>query len=229
MLYPLGYNKDGAKSAMSKTSEGSQGALAYQRIIEAVQAGSYVPGDRLRETEVAARVGLSRTPVREALRRLEAEGIVEHSPRVGAVIRRLGHNELVELYEMRTVLERTAAEMAAKHASPAEIDVLDSRNAQIALCTDNPARAAALNQAFHQGLYLAARNRFLLESARALNHALMLMGPTTLAGSERLEVVTGQHTEILQGLRAGDPDRAGDAAEAHLQTSLRHRLELLGR
>ena len=216
-------------AAKPKTAEGSQGALAYDRVIEALRAGTYAPGDRLRETEVAARVGLSRTPVREALRRLEAEGIVEHSPRVGAVIRRLGHNELVELYEMRTVLERTAAEMAAKHAAAAEIDVLEQRNTQIAQCTDNPVRAAALNQAFHQGLYLAARNRFLVDSARALNHALMLMGPTTLAGAERLETVTAQHSEIINALRAGDPERAGDAAEVHLQTSLRHRLEVLGR
>ena len=210
-----------------KTADRSQGELAYARMIDAIRAGEYSPGDRLREIEMATRVGLSRTPVREALRRLEAEGIVQHSPRVGAVIRKLGHGELVELYEMRIVLERTAAEMAAKHASAAEIDVLEKCNAAIAACTDEPNRAAALNQDFHKGLYLAARNRFLLDAARALTNTLLLMGPTTLAGPERLKTVTDQHASIVAAIRAADPKRAGAAAEAHLQTSLRHRLELL--
>ena len=86
----------------------------------------------MHETYVTARVSLSRPPVREALRRLEADGIVEHRPRLGAVIRKLGHAELVELYEMRAVLERTAAEMATKHAARAEIDMLEDLNRAIA-------------------------------------------------------------------------------------------------
>ena len=112
MLYPLGYNNDGAKSAMSKTSEGSQGALAYQRIIEAVQAGSYVPGDRLRETEVAARVGLSRTPVREALRDLVSMRFVELVPHKGARVRKMDRREFLEIYPVRAALEELAGTLA---------------------------------------------------------------------------------------------------------------------
>lgn len=205
----------------------SQGETAYAQLLAAIRTGEFAPGDRLRETDVADRLNLSRTPVREALRRLEADGIVEHRPRMGAVIRQLSHSELVELYEMRIVLERTAAAMAAKHAAAAEIDALRDLNSTMS--KSSPAEAAALNQDFHQGIYLATRNRFLLDAARALNNALMLMGPTTLADKQRIEVVTGQHDDILTAIAAGDSAAAGEAAEAHLQTSLRYRLKVLAR
>ena len=155
----------------------SSGEAAYHAVMEAIRRGDYVPGARLREEEVGARLDLSRTPVREALRRLEAEGIVEHRPRAGAVVRQLSHAELVELYEMRVVLERTAAELAARHGTAAEFDTLAALNRQIAEERSNPAQAAAINQAFHRGLYLASRNRFLLDAARGLNNALLLLGP----------------------------------------------------
>ena len=208
------------------TPDMSQGEAAYASLIAAIRAGDFAPGDRLRETDVAARLHLSRTPVREALRRLEAEGIVEHRPRLGAIIRQLSHGELVELYEMRSVLERTAAEMAAKHASPAEVAALRALNARIA--ASPPAGAAALNQDFHRGIYLATRNRFLLDAARALNNALMLLGPTTLDDPDRVATVSAQHDTILDAIAAGDVMAAGAAAETHLQTSLIHRLRVLG-
>ena len=75
----------------------SNGGAAYDALMDALRGGTYAPGDRLREAEVSERLGLSRTPVREALRRLEADGIVIHRPRVGATIRRLDHGEVVEL------------------------------------------------------------------------------------------------------------------------------------
>ncbi len=205
----------------------SQGEAAYAKLLTAIREGTYMPGDRLREVEVAGRLSLSRTPVREALRKLESDGIVEHRPRIGAVIRQLSQGEVVELYEMRLVLERTAAEMAAKHASAAEIDALEALNEEIGAATDDAARAAALNQKFHRGIYLSTRNRFLLEAARALNNALLLLGPTTLADEARITVVYDQHRGILAALQEGDPSRAGAAAAEHLQTSLRHRLKVM--
>ena len=202
----------------------SSGEAAYTALMDALRAGQYQPGDRLREEEVGDRLSLSRTPVREALRRLEAEGIVEHKARLGAIIRSLDHTEIVELYEMRMVLERTAAELAAKHGTKAEFDALEEISDAIAQERSTPARAAAINQTFHHGLYRAGRNRFLLESARALNNSLLLLGPTTFTDDARIDEVLAQHRMILDALRAGDAEAAGAAAEAHLRTSLRHRL-----
>ncbi len=205
----------------------SSGESAYDALMSLLREGIYGPGDRLREEDVAAQLKLSRTPIREALRRLEADGIVEHRARMGAVVRTLSHSEVVELYEMRVVLERTAAEMAAKHGAQAEFDALDELNQLILNERSNPAKAAAVNQEFHRGLYLACRNRFLLESARALNNSLLLLGPTTFTDEDRIDVVVRQHQGIVDALRQGDIEGAGAAAEAHLQTSLRQRLRAM--
>ncbi len=207
----------------------ASGETAYEKLNASIREGVFRPGDRLREEEVASRLSLSRTPVREALRRLEAEGIIEHRPRQGAMVRQLGHTEVVELYEMRVVLERTAAEMAAKHGTAAEFDALDDLNAAIADERGNAALAAAINHDFHQSLYLAGRNRFQLEAARAINNSLLLLGPTTLTDEVRVDVVVQQHQAIIDALRAGDQNAAGDAAEAHLTASLRQRLKALKR
>ena len=205
----------------------SSGQAAYDALMLSIRRGVFSPGDRLREEDVGARLSLSRTPVREALRRLEAEGIVEHRARIGAVIRQLDHTEVVELYEMRSVLERTAAALAARHGTEAEFDTLEDLNTAIAREKANPAQAAAINQDFHRGLYLAGRNRFLLEAARALNNSLLLLGPTTFTDEERIDVVVAQHQNIIEALRTRDAAAASEAAEAHLQTSLRVRLKAL--
>lgn len=212
---------------MAKTQK-SSGEQVYDALLGEIRAGGFQAGDRLREEEVAERLSFSRTPIREALRRLENDGIVEHRPRVGAVIRSLGHTEMVELYEMRIVLERTAAQMAAKHGADAEFDALDALNDQIDARRDAPAHGAAINQDFHRSLYHAGRNRFLLESSRALNNALLLLGPTTYTDEGRIDVVVSEHRALITALRARDPDAAAKAAEAHLQTSLRVRLKGAG-
>ena len=205
----------------------SQGEVAYEQLHAAIKAGVFKPGDRLRESDVAGKLSLSRTPVREALRKLESDGIIQHRPRIGAVIRTLTHPEVVELYEMRVVLESTAAQMAAKHASGAEIDTLLDLNAAINSSRNDGQAAAAINQDFHRCIYMATRNRFLLESARALNNALILLGPTTMADEARIDTVFEQHELIIAAIRSGDAQKAGEAAEAHLQTSLRHRLKVM--
>ncbi len=202
----------------------SRGQIAYAALLDALRAGTYAPGDRLREEEVAAKLALSRTPVREALRRLESDGIVEHRPRIGAAIRTLSHNEIVELYEMRVIMERSAAELAAQHGSSAEYDALTLLNFQIALARKTPVKAVSINQEFHHVLYLAARNQFLLQATRVLNLSLLLLGPSTYTDSKRIDEVVRQHRDIILALRKRDKLAAGAAAETHLRHSLFCRL-----
>ncbi|MEK9992999.1 MAG: GntR family transcriptional regulator, partial [Paracoccaceae bacterium] len=97
----------------------------YEKLISSILSGDLLPGDRLREIDLAKRLNVSRTPVREAMRRLEADGLITHKPRIGAEVRTLTQEEIVELYEMRIVLEAPAAKMAAKHASNSEISILE--------------------------------------------------------------------------------------------------------
>jgi DNA-binding GntR family transcriptional regulator len=199
----------------------------YDHLFQAIEQGDLKPGDRLLETDLAQRFGVSRTPIREAIRKLEADGIVVHQPRVGAVVRTLGQQEIVELYEMRIVLETTAAAMAAKHASDAEIRTLTVLNADMADAHADPIKVAQLNRKFHRCIMDAARNQFLSHSYKALSHALILLGKTTLETSARVETVVQQHTQIIDALGAGDQDGASTAMRTHMETSLDHRLQAL--
>ena len=144
----------------------------YQQLINAIEKGDLRPGDRMLETELASRFGVSRTPIREAIRRLETDGLVVHKPRIGAVVRVLTQQEIVELYEMRIVLEATAAQMAAKHCSNAETRTLQDLNDQMLAHSKDPFAVATLNRKFHSCIFNAARIRFLAQSYNSLSYSL---------------------------------------------------------
>ena len=135
---------------MKKTDpDSSRGEWAYGRLKMEIANGTMGPGSRVRENEIAERLSISRTPVREALRRLEAEGLIVHVPHQGAIIAELDHQAVIELYDMRETLEGTAARYAARHASEAEIqdlaELVESEQENV-----GDFRALAqLNRAFH--------------------------------------------------------------------------------
>src|SRR5512147_688144 len=103
---------------------GSRSEHVYRRLRDAIQQGEFRSGRRVMEIEVAAWLKVSRTPVRDAIRRLEAEGMLEYEPRNGLVVARLDRQAVMELYVMREVLEGTAARLCARHASDMELQEL---------------------------------------------------------------------------------------------------------
>lgn len=200
-----------------------QGGTAYRRLLEEIRAGRLAAGDRLRETELAERLGVSRTPVREAIRQLEADGLVTHVPRQGASVRGLDYAEVMELYEMRAVLEGTAARLAARAASEIEIDELATLNEELVRAGATP-QAYDLNRQFHAALLDAAKNRFLTRSIQGLQKALMILGPTTLTAPERAERAVEEHRAVLDALIARDGVRAEAAMRAHIEAAQRVRV-----
>lgn len=209
-----------------ETPDTSHGENAYLRLLDAIRRGELAPGARLRETELSLRLGISRTPVREALRRLEAEGLVTHAPRLGAVVRSLQYQEIMELYEMRAVLEGTAARMAARHASDIETAELDALNSAMATA-DDPAEVARANARFHAGILHAAKNRFLIRAMEALEKTLLILGPSTLADAERARAAAEEHRKILVAIRQNDGAKAEARMRAHIEAGQRARLILL--
>ncbi|MDN5788836.1 GntR family transcriptional regulator [Pseudorhodobacter sp.] len=209
--------------------DGPQGSGAYRQILADIRAGVLLPGARLRETELAERLGISRTPVREAMRQLEADGLVAHVPRQGATIRVLDYAEVMELYEMRAVLESTAARLAARAASDMELDALTALNAEMA-SAKGAATVYELNRQFHMTMLDAAKNRYLVKSVNALQKTLLILGPTTLVEPVRATEAVGEHEIILAALRDRDGLRAETAMRAHIEAAHRVRLRaLLGR
>ena len=208
---------------MAEDSEIPQGQAAYRRLLEDIRDGGLAPGMRLRETELAERLGISRTPVREAIRQLEADGLVVHLPRPGASIRTLDHAEVVELYEMRAVLEGTAARLAARAASSIELAELAALNNELAAAPAGP-QARELNRQFHRTLFDAARNRFLLKSISALQKTLLILGPSTLTDPERAALAVAEHAAVLTAFEARDGAGAEAAMRAHVEAALSARI-----
>ncbi|NOD88385.1 MULTISPECIES: GntR family transcriptional regulator [unclassified Ruegeria] len=205
---------------------GPQGNSTYQRLLEEIRDGALLPGDRLREIELSERLGVSRTPVREAIRQLEADGLVTHVPRQGATVRSLDYAEVMELYEMRAVLEGTAARLAARSASDIELDELDILNDRLAEAGTGP-DAAQINRVFHATLLDAAKNRFLAKSMLSLQKALLILGPSQLLDSERAAAAVTEHRRIMAALKARDGASAETEMRAHIQAAQRMRIRAL--
>ena len=214
--------------------DGSLGASAYRRLQAAIREGELAPGTRMREEDLAATLRMSRTPVREALRRLQAEGLLEQDAQRGMSVARLDHQGMTELYLMRDVLEGTAARLAARHASEAEVAVLrdlvevEGKHARDPKAPREHARVLARhNQRFHEALYLAAHNRYLLKTLNALRDAMALLGETTYAAAGRPKSALAEHRAIVEAIAAGDAPAAEAAARAHIQAAQRTRIRML--
>lgn len=208
-----------------RPADTSQGRDAYLRLIEEIRQGTLRPGDRLTEADLASRLGISRTPGRDALRRLEADGLVVHTPRVGATVRRLDYTEVTELYDMRAVLEATAARMAAQTASRIELTELGTINAEMRGAQTDPASLAALNRQFHRILLNAARNRFLAAAVNGLEKTLLCLGPSTMEEAGRASAAIDEHETILAALAAHDGEAAAALMQAHIRAAHRMRLQ----
>ncbi len=198
-------------------------AVLRQEIIE----GRFEPGRRMREIELAERLGISRTPIRQALSRLELDGLLDLRPRTGLEVSVLDTATVEELYEMRAALEGTAAAMAARHASPRDIAALSAILDEERDLDDDPMELYRHNRRFHETIHAAAHNRYLMKSLHALHDAVALLGPTTLAVKGRRRVAHAEHAAIVKAIKARDDARANSLARAHVQTALDLRLVIL--
>lgn len=206
---------------------GSRADFVREKVREGIRGGRYQPGERIRENELADWLNVSRTPVREALRRLESEGLLTFVSWRGVVVTELDRTQVGELYAMREILEGAAARLAARHISDVELDVLDQLLSAADTVTDDPAELADLNQQFHETIQAAAHNRYLTESLEQHRNALALLRGTTYAVEERAQQAAREHRAIVKAIRERDPDRAETAARKHIAAAQRVRLKLI--
>ncbi len=207
-------------------SAGTRGQNAYRLVLSAIREGLYKPGDRLREEEVAARLGMSRTPVREALGRLQEKGLIEAAAGRGLAVATLNMQQVLELYAMREEMEGAAARFAAGQTSAVEIENMERLNEEFRAASDDPIAAARVNRMFHARLYDAARNRYLRQALDDLQDNIALLPETTFVEPGRTDVAYREHLVILDALRARDAQRAYDKAAEHIRAALRARLRM---
>ena len=200
-----------------------------QILLAAIQSGALAPGARLKEIELVNALSVSRTPLREALATLRAEGILERDDD-GLRVRRLGWQDVRSLYELRGTLEAMAAQLAARNASKPERQVIGSVcKAEAALIDDGaaPEMLARHNRQFHHAILQAADNRFLSESLEKLSRLMVLLGATAYSLPARTGAIRIEHEAVNNAIQKGDAEAAADAMRTHLDAALTARLELL--
>ncbi len=200
--------------------------FVYGKLRSAIRNQELKPGDRLREVELAERLGVSRTPVREALKRLEADGLTQVAPPRGFVVTELTHRRVMELYAMREILAGVAARFAAEQASPMEIQTLQELVTQQGTAKD-PVSAARLNDRLREAITSAAHNEFLTRATNSLNDALELLGATTYSMPGRIESGWKENKKIVEAIARRNGTVAEEAARLHVRHAAKLRVQML--
>ncbi|MEM6323983.1 MAG: GntR family transcriptional regulator, partial [Pseudomonadota bacterium] len=188
---------------------------AYAMILEAIDVGQYKPGTRLVESELAERFGVSRTPIREALQRLETQSLLTRDGR-SLMVSSLDHNQMSELYAVRTELEGLAARLAAQHASTEEVRVLARMVQDDRALLSDPSALARANKRFHKQIHLASHNRYLVQQLDLVHQSMALLATTSLAVEGRGERALEEHQQIVDAIAAHDGDAAYHALKDHI-------------
>ncbi|MGH3746002.1 MAG: GntR family transcriptional regulator [Micromonosporaceae bacterium] len=209
----------------------SRGAEAHARIREMILAGELAQGSVISEAELVRRLGMSRTPVREALRRLEAENYLWSVPGRGYAVTELSEHDLYDLYAVRAALEGLAAEHATERLTRIDIarleDLYDAMAGAIGQGDDD--ELAKLNSQFHEAVAHASGNSYLQAMLSNIRDAFERFRMTALAQPGRRDEAHGEHGELIAALRARDPERARDIAVAHVNRALELRRGLRDR
>lgn len=198
---------------------------AYGLILEAIDVGVYKPGDRLVESELAERFGVSRTPIREALQRLETQALLVRDGR-SLIVASLDHNELAELYVVRAELEALAARLAARHATEEEVKVLGQMVESDRARVDDPGALSRANRRFHRQIHLASHNRFLIQQLDLVHRSMALLATTSLAAEGRGKTALAEHQAIVDAMAARDEAGAAEALRRHISAAFEQRLKL---
>lgn len=193
----------------------------YARLRQGILDGTYAQGARLGEVDLADTLGVSRTPVREALRRLGSEGLLSTLPNKGARVRTWTSSELSDISDLRALLEGHAAGRAATRVGPDELRYMDSLVSQMEAATANPGAAdidlvTELNGAFHGAIVTASGNALLPEMMSSLIHVPVVSRTYRLYSPARMRQSMRQHREVLDALTAGDAAWAESIMRVHI-------------
>lgn len=194
---------------------------AFEKIKEAIIKGHFKPGEKLVEQTLAQEMGVSRTPVREAIRRLEAEGFVVSIPRKGVVVSRADKEEIVQLYSIRAELEGLAARWAIENADEDDIRKLDeaiSRMEETAASGDLDGVVQS-NALFHDAIAQASKSRILCTLLKTLQDNIQRFRFQSLHLSGRPEAALAEHKEIVAAIKEKKTEEADRLLKEHLQNA----------
>ncbi|WP_084544654.1 GntR family transcriptional regulator [Derxia gummosa] len=202
----------------SNPSRPSRADAVARRIADDIALGHFVPGERIDEHSLAARYGVSRTPVREAIKQLAASGLVHHQPNRGSTVAELSAEELGQVFEAIGEIEAACARHAAVRMTDAERTALADLHARAraAVAADDGATYADLNLQLHAALLAGAHNPVLARTAEALHAQVAAWRRTQFRQPERMAESFAEHAEIVEAVLARDAIGAHRAMRAHL-------------
>lgn len=216
----------------ARSSRGGEGTgagpkpSAYEMLKQAVLQGEFKPGQALREVQLAQWCGVSRTPVREALRRLEQDGLI-HWEGSSLTVRRRSPEEILDIYTTRIVLEGRVAAVAAERRTDHDLRRLEwALERGNTVSVEDPAALVEANAAFNRGVWQASHNESLIDLLERLNLHLGRYPQTTLVAPGRWEQSKHAHAELLAAITERDADRAAAIAQRHFTQAREIRLAL---
>jgi DNA-binding GntR family transcriptional regulator len=200
--------------------------VVLETLREAIVSGVLEPGERLMEIQLAEELGVSRTPVREAIRKLELEGFVVMIPRKGAYVAGVSYKDVKDVFEIRAALEGLAAGLAAEKVTDQELEGLE-RALHYEKEPDTLEEMVQTDTDFHALLYKASRNERLIGILANLREQIQRFRSTSLAVPGRLKYAIQEHREIVDAVARHDVEEAQALATAHIENAANIMFEAL--
>lgn len=203
--------------------------LVFEAIREAIISGDLKPGQHLMESELANDLGVSRTRVREALRKLEQEGFVVIIARKGAYVADISLKEIVDVFEIRGALEGLAAELAAERASDEKIEEMERCLVELSAMIEakDLKRIVEIDSRFHEILYSSSRNERLSQLLSLLREQIHRFRTRTMTHPSRMRVALEEHRRIIEAVAARDGALARRLAQEHIESAENTLMSLL--
>lgn len=199
----------------------------FHKIREDILRGHYKRDEALKEVQISIELGVSRTPVREAIRQLELEGLVTVIPNKGAVVAGIGAKDIADIYAIRSMIEGLSAKWAANNITNEQLDELEEivYLSEFHLAKGHMDQIFELDNKFHEILYEASESKVLRHVLSDFHHYVQRVRKTSLASEERALKSINEHKAILEALRKGNGDEASALTNVHVRNTSKNVIE----
>lgn len=203
--------------------------LVLDAIREAIINGTLKPRERLMEIQMAEELGVSRTPIREALRKLELEGFIVMVPRKGAYVADVSFKDIADVFEIRAALEALAAGLAAERITDEELEEMERLVVEKteAITNHDMDRLVEVDTSFHEAIYKASRNERLTSIINNLREQIQRYRTTSLAYPGRMKRSLEEHRGIVEAIQSRDTQLAQQAAREHIENAENSMIEAI--
>ncbi|HWI55315.1 MAG TPA: GntR family transcriptional regulator [Desulfobacteria bacterium] len=203
--------------------------IVFETLREAIISATLKPGERLMEIQLAEEMGVSRTPVREAIRKLELEGFVVMVPRKGAYVAGISMKDIADVFEIRAAMEGLAAGLAAERITEEELEQLERILVKVgeSVQNNNLEKLIEVDTEFHETLYKACRNERLVQIVSNLREQIQRFRTASLSTPGRMQFALQEHKKIVEAVSERNAELAQALAREHIENAENSMLEVL--